>query len=97
MAVAFSRHAGGPMTTARGLYAVGSLRDQFLTALDKHDVLLSHQLAEQLIGCHNLLPGMACDQLGLPRHSTYSCAARVVLEGATPPGSPAIRSFRDVD
>ena len=71
------------MTGANVSYAVGGLRDRFLTALDDGDAALSHLLAEQLIGCHNALPGLACDQLGLPRHSTYSCAARVVLDTAS--------------
>lgn len=85
------------MTNAFGFYALGSLRDQFLTALDSQDAVLGRQLAEQLIGCHNILPGMACDQLGLPRHSTYSCAARAVLEGASPLVASGIHAFRNVD
>jgi hypothetical protein len=75
------------MTSAYVPYAVGGLRDQFLLALDNGDVALSHRLAQQLLGCHNALPGMACDQLGLPRHSTYSCAARVVLDTSRPFGA----------
>jgi hypothetical protein len=75
------------VTSAHVSYAVGGLRDRFLMALDDRDAALSHQLAEQLIGCHNALPGMACDQLGLPRHSTYSCAARAVLDTPSLSGS----------
>lgn len=75
--------------TLQASYAIGSLRDQFLTALDNRDAALSHRLAEQLIACDTLFPGMACDQLGLPRHSTYSCAARAVLNGTTPPPASA--------
>ena len=68
---------------ARGMYAPGRLRDEFLKALDDHDAALSHRLARQLIACGNPLPGMACDQLDLPRHSTYACAARLLLDGAS--------------
>ena len=67
------------MSTGQGLYASGRLRDEFLRALDGDDAALSHRLAEQLIDCGNVLPGMACDQLGLPRQSTYSLAARAVI------------------
>jgi len=68
---------------ALGTSAGGSLRDQFLMALDNHDAVLSHELAHHLIECQNVFPGMACDQLGLPRHSTYSSAARAVLSERT--------------
>ena len=81
------------MTIAQGSYAPGRLRDEFLTALDGDDALRSQRIAQQLIDCDTVLPGMACDQLGLPRQSTYSCAARAVLEGpgavaASAPGTP---------
>lgn len=68
------------MSTAQGFYVSGRLRDEFLMALDGDDTALSQRLAEQLIDCGNVLPGMACDQLGLPRQSTYSRAARAVID-----------------
>lgn len=73
------------MMNGQGLYSAGRLRDQFLNALDDRDAVLGRQLAQQLVSCDNLLPGMACDQLGLPRNSTYSSAARVVLDASSIP------------
>lgn len=60
-------------------YAPPKLRDQFLAALDADDRALFTQLAIGLTGCMNPLPGMTCDQLGLPIGSTYGSAARHVL------------------
>jgi hypothetical protein len=60
-------------------YASASIRDQFLAALDADDRALSTRLALNLTGCMNPLPGMTCDQLGLPIGSTYGSAARRVL------------------
>ena len=60
-------------------YASPKLRDQFLAALDADDRALLAQLAVDLTGCMNALPGMTCDQLGLPIGSTYGSAARHVL------------------
>ena len=60
-------------------YASPKLRDQFLAALDADDRALLAQLAVGLAGCMNALPGMTCDQLGLPIGSTYGSAARQVL------------------
>lgn len=60
-------------------YASPKLRDQFLDALDADDRALFTQLAIDLTGCMNPLPGMTCDQLGLPIGSTYGSAARQVL------------------
>ena len=60
-------------------YASPKLRDQFLNALDADDRALLAQLAVGLTGCMNALPGMTCDQLGLPSGSTYGSAARHVL------------------
>ena len=62
-----------------GAYASPKLRDQFLAALDADDRALFTQLALGLTGCMNPLPGMTCDQLGLPIGSTYGSAARHVL------------------
>jgi len=56
-----------------------ALRDRFLGALDANDRALSTRLALDLTGCQNRLPGMTCDQLGLPIGSTYGCAATRVL------------------
>lgn len=60
-------------------YASPAMRDRFLDALDAEDRLLSAALARELVSCANPLPGMTCDQLGLPIGSTYGCAARRVL------------------
>jgi len=55
------------------------LRDRFLHALDADDRALSTELAAGLTSCANLLPGMTCEMLGLPRGSTYGSAAHHVL------------------
>ena len=60
-------------------YASPAMRDRFLHALDAEDRILSAEIARELLGCANPLPGMTCDQLGLPMGSTYACAARRVL------------------
>ena len=60
-------------------YASPALRDQFLAALDAGNQTLSTNLARDLTGCGNPLPGMTCDQLGLPIVSTYGSAAQCVL------------------
>lgn len=60
-------------------YASPAIRDQFLFALDANDRALSTELALHLTSCINPLPGMTCDQLGLPIGSTYGSAARRVL------------------
>jgi hypothetical protein len=61
------------------LYASPAIRDQFLGALDGDNRALTIQLAVNLTNCINPLPGMTCDQLGLPIGSTYGSAARRVL------------------
>ena len=61
------------------IYAPAELRDRFLNALDGKDVVLRDRLASDLKSCVNPLPGMACEQLGLPLRSTYGAAARLVL------------------
>jgi hypothetical protein len=66
-------------------YASPKLRDQFLAALDADDRALFTQLALGLTGCMNPLPGMTCDQLGLPIGSTYGSAAKHVLSHDTVP------------
>jgi hypothetical protein len=60
-------------------YASPAIRDEFLAALDTGDRALSAQLARNLTGCSNPLPGMTCHQLGLPIGSTYGCAAHRIL------------------
>ena len=60
-------------------YASPTVRDQFLGALDEDDLVLTTELALNLTNCINRLPGMTCDQLGLPIGSTYGSAARRVL------------------
>ncbi len=60
-------------------YASPKLRDQFLAALDAGDRALVAELARSLAGCINPLPGITCDQFGLPVGSTYGSAARCVL------------------
>jgi hypothetical protein len=60
-------------------YASPRLRDQFLIALETQDRALSSSLALNLIDCTNPLPGVTCDELGLPRGSTYGSAAQRVL------------------
>jgi len=62
-----------------GCYASPTMRDQFLVALDTDDRALSTELALNLAGCLNPLPGMTCNQLGLPIGSTYGSAARHIL------------------
>lgn len=60
-------------------YAPAAVRDRFLDALDRGDPDLCSQLATNLTGCKNPLPGMTCDLLGLPVGSTYGSAARRLL------------------
>ena len=60
-------------------YASAALRDRFLGALDAGDRALSTELALGLTTCINPLPGMTCDELGLPIGSTYGSAAQRVL------------------
>jgi len=60
-------------------YASAALRDRFLGALDADDRSLSTELAIGLTTCMNPLPGMTCQQLGLPIGSTYGSAAQRVL------------------
>lgn len=60
-------------------YAPAELRDRFLNALDAQDQALCSRLACDLTSSSNPLPGMACEQLGLPIGSTYGSAARRIL------------------
>jgi hypothetical protein len=61
------------------LYAPAAVRDRFLASLDTWDGNNSTEMAMNLTGCGNPLPGMACNQLGLPIGSTYGAAAKCVL------------------
>lgn len=66
-------------------YASAKLRDQFLAALDADDRALFIELAVGLTESVNPLPGMVCEQLGLPIGSTYGSAAkRVLLQDTVP-------------
>ena len=78
-------------------YASPQLRDQFLAALDADNQPLCAHLARDLAGCGNPLPGMICDQLGLPMGSTYGTAAACVLRRSSPPqGAPETPKSADV-
>jgi hypothetical protein len=55
------------------------MRDAFLAALDADDRAFATQLARNLTGCVNPLPGVTCNELALPAGSTYGCAASRVL------------------
>jgi len=61
------------------LYAPAAVRDQFLASLDTEDWDTSRDMATNLTACGNPLPGMTCNQLGLPMGSTYGAAAKCVL------------------
>ncbi|MFO1311038.1 MAG: hypothetical protein U1F41_03130 [Burkholderiales bacterium] len=80
------------MTSAEGSYAVGTLRDQFLAALERGDAAQSQRLASQLVESRHVLPGMVCDQIGVPRLSTYGFAAHAVLNGECDPRQPSSMS-----
>jgi len=60
-------------------YASADARDKFLAAIDSGDWQACMRMALGLTTCSNPLPGMACQQLGLPARSTYGSAARRVL------------------
>lgn len=60
----------------------GTLRDDFLAALEAGDAVASVRLAGFLGDSRNLLPSTVCAQLGLPPGSAYAAAARMVLAGA---------------
>ena len=70
------------MSNVDRMYAPAQLRDRFLCALDGDDQSLRMRLAAELTMCMNPLPGLACEQLGLPPGSTYGSAARRILETA---------------
>ena len=72
------------------VYASAEQRDRFLNALDAGDLDLCHKLAADLMNCSNVLPGMTCQQLGLPSGSTYGSGARAVMDMRTAPVAPEL-------
>lgn len=56
-----------------------ALRDRFLKALEADDYASLRQLAGELRGCTDMLPGSVCRTLGLPRGSTYATAANTIV------------------
>jgi hypothetical protein len=77
------------MIASNLIYAPAELRDRFLNALDAGDGTLCGQLALDLQNCMNPLPGMACQQVGLPVGSTYGSAARQILQSGGTAASSA--------
>ena len=61
------------------MYVPALVRDRFLATLDMGDRPASIELATHLVGCAIALPGITCDELNLPRGSTYGAAAARVL------------------
>jgi hypothetical protein len=76
-------------------FAPADLRDRFLNALDAQDQALCTRLSTDLIRCINPLPGLACEQLGLPIGSTYGSAARRILGRPEIEANPDARVPRD--
>jgi hypothetical protein len=56
------------------------IRDRFLAALDEANDGSAHRFALHLTTSRNPLPGLTCQQLGLPMGSSYGAAARWVLD-----------------
>ncbi len=75
------------MNGVDGEYAVNTIRDQFLNALDNHDRDRVARLALQLTSCGNPLPSATCLELGLPVGSTYGSAARWIIAHDVPAAS----------
>jgi hypothetical protein len=65
-----------PTTARRG--ASPALRDRFLHALDRNDVVALREIALGLLGCCDSLPTMICTELGLRPGSSYGDAAEAV-------------------
>jgi hypothetical protein len=59
-------------------YTSPALRDRFIQSIDLGDWTRSGEFARDLLGSINPLPGLTCDQLALPRGSTYGAAAERV-------------------
>ena len=51
---------------------------QFLDALDRNDVDTLQHLAPILRDCADIMPNEACDNLGVPRGSTFARGVRVL-------------------
>jgi hypothetical protein len=76
-----------PFDAARGGHAPGHLREPFLDLIEAThsaapvhreppDPAVIRQLTGQLWNCTDTLPGGYCQDLGLPRGSSYAQAAR---------------------
>jgi hypothetical protein len=65
-------------TARRG--ASPALRDRFLHALDRNDVVALREIALGLLGCGDSLPTMTCTELGLRPGSSYGDAAAAVTK-----------------
>lgn len=63
-------------------YAIGRVRDLFLSALDEADPGRALEIAVHLVSCGNPLPNATCVALGLPSGSSYGAGARAVLAKA---------------
>lgn len=61
-------------------YAPPQLRDRFLRCIESADWKSSAELATDLMGCTNPLPGLTCTALQLALGSTYGAAAERVLQ-----------------
>ena len=70
---------GHPFTTLDTIHTPSAVRDRFLNLLDSDDYQLLKSVALNLVRSRNPLPGMTCEELGLPPRSTYGAAARHVL------------------
>jgi hypothetical protein len=69
----------GGKTADDAAYAVGSVRDSFLSSLEENDLDRAASIARHLVSCSNPLPTATCIALGLPARSSYGAAARAVL------------------
>jgi hypothetical protein len=82
-----ARHWGGDSQASTDTrvvadYAIGRVRDLFLTALDEADPGRTLEIARHLVCCGNPLPYATCVALGLPPGSSYGEGARAVLAKA---------------
>jgi hypothetical protein len=68
--------------------STGLLRDQFLQALDSDNREAAVRLAGFLGNSTNPLPSEVCAQLGLPKGSDYSAAARKIVADPALPVPP---------
>jgi hypothetical protein len=63
-------------------FALPSVRDNFLAALDSQDQAVIDAMAPYLVGCENLLPTGTCLMLGLLPGSTYGDGIVALKNGA---------------